>query len=76
MKEPMGGAVPLNVHNSVARQQVISHWYYGHKKALQYLIQWKGYSATDDTWGPADQVFVDALVRAYHRKHLLEGEGA
>ena len=57
-------------------EQVINHWYYGHKKALQYLIHWKGYSAADDTWEPADQVFTDALVKAYHRKHPLEGKEA
>ena len=57
-------------------EQVISHWYHGHKKTLQYLIQWKGYSVTDDTWEPADQVFADALVRVYHRKHPLKGKEA
>ena len=56
--------------------QVINHQYYGCKKALKYLIHWKGYSATDNTWEPADQVFVDALVKAYHKKHPLEGKEA
>ena len=54
-------------------EQVISHRYYRHKKALQYLIHWKGYSVADDTWELADQVFADALVKAYHRKHPLDG---
>ena len=57
-------------------EQVISHQYYRHKKALQYLICWKGYSAADDTWELADQVFADALMKAYHRKHPLKGEKA
>ena len=57
-------------------EQVISHQYYRCKKALQYLICWKGYSVTDDTWEPADQVFADALMKAYHRKHPLKGEKA
>ena len=55
-------------------EQVIGHWHYGCKKALQYLIHWKGYTATDDTWELADQVFVEALIKAYHRKHPLERE--
>ena len=54
-------------------EQIISHRYYGHKKAMQYLICWKGYSATDDTWELANQVFVDTLMKAYHRKHPLNG---
>ena len=52
-------------------EQVISHQYYGCKKALQYLIHWKGYSVADNTWELADQVFMDALVKDYHRKHPL-----
>ena len=55
-------------------EQVINHWYYGHKKMLQYLICWKGYSAADNTWEPADQVYADALVKTYHKKHPLRGE--
>ena len=57
-------------------EQVINHQYYGCKKALQNLICWKGYSVADNTWEPADQVFMDALVKAYHRKHPLKKEGA
>src|SRR5580692_8034371 len=53
-------------------EQVIGHRYHGRQKKLQYLIRWKGYSAADDTWEPADQVFADTLVKAYHRKHPLD----
>ena len=62
----------INNQEEYEVEQVISHWHYGCKKVLQYLIRWKGYSAADDTWEPADQVFADALVRAYHRKHPLK----
>ena len=57
-------------------EQVISHQYYGHKKVLQYLICWKGYSVADNTWELADQVFMDALVKVYHNKHPLKEQGA
>ena len=57
-------------------EQVINHQYYRCKKTLQYLICWKGYSAADNTWEPADQVFTDALVKAYHKKHPFEGKEA
>ena len=57
-------------------EEVIKHQYYGCKKTLQYLIHWKGYSAADNTWEPADQVFADTLVKAYYRKHPLKGKEA
>ena len=66
----------INDQEEYEVEQVISHWYYGHKKALQYLICWKGYSVADNTWEPADQVFTDALVQAYYRKHPLNAEKA
>ena len=56
-------------------EQIINHWHFGKCCQLQYLIQWKGYSAVDDTWEPADQVNTDALVKSYHTKYAKEEEG-
>ena len=66
----------INDQEEYEVEQVISHQYYGCKKVLQYLIHWKGYSAADDTWELADQVFADTLVKTYHKKHPLERKGA
>src|SRR5580693_8719217 len=53
---------------------IINHRHHGKKRQLQYLIRWKGYSAADDTWEPADQVHAPDLVRRYHQKHPIEGD--
>ena len=53
-------------------EQIINHRHHGKCHQLQYLIHWKGYSATDDTWEPADQVHTDELVRWYHLKHTKD----
>ena len=53
-------------------EQIINHQYYRKHHQLQYLIHWKGYSAADDTWEPADQVHTDTLVKSYHTKHAKE----
>ena len=53
-------------------EDIINHWYHGKHCQLWYLICWKGYSATDDTWEPADQVHADKLVRRYHLKHAKD----
>ena len=55
--------------------QIINHRHFGKCRQLQYLICWKGYSAADNTWEPADQVHTDDLVRKYHTKYAKEGEG-
>ena len=52
-------------------EDIINHRYHGKQSQLQYLICWKGYSAADDTWEPADQVHTDQLVKKYHSKHEL-----
>src|SRR5580692_5514702 len=53
---------------------IINHRYHGKRHQLQYLIHWKGYSAADDTWEPADQVHAPDLVRKYHQKHPLDSD--
>ena len=52
--------------------QIINHQHYGKCCQLQYLICWKGYSAADNTWEPADQVHADDLVKSYHRRYIAE----
>ena len=56
-------------------EQIINHCHFGKHHQLQYLICWKGYSAADDTWEPADQVHTNDLVKKYHTKYAKEGEG-
>ena len=50
-------------------EDIINHRYHGKQHQLQYLTCWRGYSAADDTWEPADQVHTDQLVKKYHLKH-------
>ena len=50
-------------------QAIMGHRFFGKRRKLQYLVRWKGYSAADDTWETADQVFAPQLLEAYHRKH-------
>ena len=50
-------------------EAIMGHWFFGKGRKLQYLVRWKGYSAADDTWEAADQVFAPQLLEAYHRKH-------
>src|SRR5579863_10670853 len=37
-------------------EQIRSHRRHGRRKQLQYLLKWKGYPESDNTWEPADQV--------------------
>src|SRR5579863_7024592 len=53
-------------------EQIRSHQHHGRRKQLQYLLKWKGYLESDNTWEPADQVHTPDLVKAYHRCHQLE----
>ena len=53
-------------------EQIINHRHYGKCHQLQYLIWWKGYSAADNTWEPADQVHADDLIRSYHMRYAKE----
>ena len=46
-------------------ESICSHWYFGQNKKLQFLIWWKGYTPSDDTWEPADTIHAPDLVKEY-----------
>ena len=52
-------------------EKIVDHQYHGRKKALQYLLKWKGYPESDNTWEPADQIHAPDLVKEYHQRKPL-----
>ena len=53
-------------------ESIVNHHFHGCAHTLQYLIYWKGYPNTDDSWEPAGQVHTPTLVAKYHRKNPLQ----
>src|SRR6266481_741481 len=47
-------------------EQIVAHRQFGRSKRLQYLIKWKGYPESDNTWEAADQVHAPDLIKHYH----------
>src|SRR6266403_5521053 len=45
-------------------------------KRLQYLIKWKGYPESDNTWEPADQVHAPELVKHYQSARVHQSSAA
>jgi Chromo (CHRromatin Organisation MOdifier) domain len=48
-------------------EQICAYQKWGHQKALQYLIKWKGYPKSDNTWENANQIHAPALIKLYHQ---------
>jgi hypothetical protein len=55
-------------------EAVQTHQHQNHK--LQYLIKWKGYPESDNTWEPVENVQALLLTRKYHEVHPLEDKKA
>jgi hypothetical protein len=53
-------------------EQIHSHQRWGHRKTLQYLIKWKGYPKSDNTWEDANQIHTPILIKLYHQTNALE----
>jgi Chromo (CHRromatin Organisation MOdifier) domain len=47
-------------------EEVLGSRKHGHRKKLQYLLKWKGYSHAHDSWEPADQVHALQLINKFH----------
>src|SRR6266403_5219079 len=46
-------------------ERIVAHRQLGRSKRLQYLIKWKGYPKSDNTWEPADQVHAPEIIKHY-----------
>src|SRR5712672_1903346 len=53
-------------------EAVLNHRMFGRRRQVQYLIKWKGYPHSDNTWEPSENVHADELVSAYHKWRPLE----
>ena len=52
-------------------EHIVNHRRHGRARQLQYLIKWKGYPESDNTWEPADQVHALELIKLYHKHSPL-----
>ena len=52
-------------------ERIVNHRRHGRARRLEYLIKWKGYPESDNTWEPADQVHAPELIKLYHRHSPL-----
>ena len=52
-------------------EAVMGHRFFRKGCKLQYLIKWRGYPVTDNTWESQEQVFTLRLIQGYHKKHPL-----
>ena len=52
-------------------EQIKAHRNFGRSKRLQYLIKWKGYPESDNTWEDAANVHAPELTKQYHKRRPL-----
>ena len=63
----------INDEEQYEVEQIRNHRYFGRNRTLQYLIHWKGYPDSDDTWELAADTHTPDLVKSYHKGTPLEG---
>jgi len=62
----------INDEEQYKVEQICNHRYFGRNRTLQYLIHWKGYPDSNDTWELAADTHTPDLVKAYHKGTPLE----
>jgi len=58
--------------NEYEVETIRKHRCFGRNKRLQYLLKWKGYPESDNTWEPVEQLHALQLLKDYHSHHPLE----
>jgi hypothetical protein len=53
-------------------EQIKAHQNFGRSKHLQYLIKWKGYPESKNTWENATDIHNPNLGKEYHKHHPLQ----
>jgi hypothetical protein len=61
----------INNEEQYKVEAIRSRQRHGRKKQLQYLVKWKGYPESDNTWEPADHVQAPRLVKQYEHCQSL-----
>jgi len=49
-------------------EAIINHHLHGCQRQQQYLVKWKGYPHSDNTWEPSENVHAPDLVKDYHKQ--------
>src|SRR6266851_7580083 len=63
----------INDQEQYEVETIRSHRRHGKKRQLQYLVKWKGYLESDNTWEPVNHIQAPQLVKEYEqrqKKHI------
>jgi len=66
----------INGEEEYKVEYMVNHRHYEWARKLQYLIKWKGYPKSNNTWEPADQVHAPDQIKEYHRHFPLQDKKA
>jgi len=58
--------------NEYEVETIRKHRRFGQNKRLQYLLKWRGYLESNNTWEPIEQLHAPQLLKEYHSRHPLE----
>ena len=62
----------INGEEEYKVEQIKVHWNFSRSKCLQYLIKWKGYPKSDNTWENATDIHASEITKEYHKHHPLQ----
>ena len=62
----------INDEEEYKVEQIKAHQNFSRSKHLQYLIKWKGYPESDNTWESTTDVHAPNLIKQYHKCHPLQ----
>ena len=62
----------INNEEEYKVEQIKAHQNFGRSKHLQYLIKWKGYLESDNTWENTTDIHTPNLIKQHHKRNPLQ----
>ena len=62
----------INNEEEYKVEQIKAHRNFGRSKCLRYLIKWKGYPESDNTWENTTDIHAPDLIKQHHKCHPLQ----
>ena len=58
----------MNGEEEFEVEKILDVWPQGRGRKMHYLVKWKGYPTSDNSWEPRENIHVDELIEEFQER--------